>query len=190
MKNLHILQQEAVDEGTLQVRVRGKSTGQPIENARIKLSYTGNPQNTLEEVRSDISGNTEAIEIDTPPLEYSMEPSGNQPYSEGTVQAEAEGYKPFTVSGVEVLPNEESLQNIEMETLDEAGRRVDDVVIGPHTLYGDYPPKIPEEEVKTVTDSGEIVLSRVVIPEYVVVHDGTPGDNTANNYYVRYRDYI
>lgn len=190
MKNLHILQQEAVDEGSLQIRVSGKSTGQPIENARIKFSYTGNPQNVLEETRSDISGNTDAIEIDTPPLEYSMEPSGNQPYSEVTVQVEAEGYKPFTVSGVEVLPNEKSLQNIEMEQIDEAGRGVDDVVIGPHTLYGDYPPKIPEEEVKSVTDSGEIVLSRVVVPEYVVVHDGTPGDSTANNYYVRYKDYI
>ena len=63
-------------------------------------------------------------------------------------------------------------------------------MIGAHTLYGNYPPKIPEEEVKTVTDTGEIVLSRVVIPEYIVVHDGTPGDNTARNYYVRYRDYI
>ena len=64
------------------------------------------------------------------------------------------------------------------------------IVIGPHTLYGDYPPKIPEEEVKTVTDTGEIVLSRVVIPEYIVVHDGPPSDPGAANYYVRYRDYI
>ena len=39
-------------------------------------------------------------------------------------------------------------------------------------------------------ESGEIVLSRVVIPEYVVVHDGAPSDSTANDYYVRYRDYI
>ena len=38
--------------------------------------------------------------------------------------------------------------------------------------------------------SGEIVLSRVVIPEYVVVHDGTPSNPTAKDYYVRYRDYI
>ena len=38
--------------------------------------------------------------------------------------------------------------------------------------------------------SGEIVLSRVVIPEYVVVHDGSPNDSTAKDYYVRYRDYI
>ena len=41
-----------------------------------------------------------------------------------------------------------------------------------------------------VSQSGEIVLSRVVIPEFIVVHDGAPTDSTAGDYYVRYRDYI
>lgn len=40
------------------------------------------------------------------------------------------------------------------------------------------------------TKLAEIVLSKVVIPEYIVVHDGPVGDNSASNYYVRYRDYI
>ena len=39
-------------------------------------------------------------------------------------------------------------------------------------------------------ETGEIVLSRVVIPEFVIVHDGVPSDSTAPNYYVRYTDYI
>ena len=30
----------------------------------------------------------------------------------------------------------------------------------------------------------------MVIPEYVVVHDGSPNDSIAKDYYVRYRDYI
>lgn len=34
------------------------------------------------------------------------------------------------------------------------------------------------------------MLSKVVIPEFVVVHDGPPSDPNAANYYVRYRDYI
>lgn len=33
-------------------------------------------------------------------------------------------------------------------------------------------------------------MSRVVIPEYVIVHDGAVSDNTAKNYYVLYKDYI
>ena len=39
-------------------------------------------------------------------------------------------------------------------------------------------------------ETGEIVLSRVVIPEFIVVHDGVPSDPSAQNYYVRYKDYI
>ena len=63
-------------------------------------------------------------------------------------------------------------------------------MIPDHTLYGNYPPKIGEDEVKPVNESGEIVLSRVVIPQTIVVHDGVPTDSTAKNYYVPYRDYI
>lgn len=33
-------------------------------------------------------------------------------------------------------------------------------------------------------------MSRVVVPEYVIVHDGAPTDSSASNYWVRYRDYI
>ena len=64
------------------------------------------------------------------------------------------------------------------------------IVIPDHTLYGYYPPKIAEAEVKPVAETGEIVLSRVVVPQTVVVHDGVPTDSTAPNYYVPYRDYI
>ena len=64
------------------------------------------------------------------------------------------------------------------------------IVIPAHTLFGDYPSKIPEEEIKPVNESGEIVLSRVVIPEYVVVHDGPIQDTSVEDYYVRYKDYI
>lgn len=63
-------------------------------------------------------------------------------------------------------------------------------MIPAHTLYGVYPPKIPEDEIKPVNETGEIVLSRVVVPEYIVVHDGSPRDSTAQNYYVKYKDYI
>ncbi len=40
-----------------------------------------------------------------------------------------------------------------------------------------------------MNESGEIVLSRVVVPQTIVVHDGPPNSN-AENYYVPYRDYI
>ncbi len=64
------------------------------------------------------------------------------------------------------------------------------IVIPDHVLYGDYPAKTPEAEVKPVPESGEIVLSRVVIPEYIVVHDGAPTNSSAPDYWIRYTDYI
>ncbi len=38
--------------------------------------------------------------------------------------------------------------------------------------------KIPENEIQPTNQSGEIVLSKVVIPETVVVHDGPPSDSS------------
>ena len=190
MKNLHILQQESIDEGRLQVRVRQKNMGTPVADARVAVSYSGDPQGKIEETDTNESGSIEAVEIATPPLEYSMSPSESQPYSEVTVTVSANGYRNITVSGVEVMPDRLSIQDIELEALDAPGNDVDNIVIPAHTLYGDYPAKIPEPEIMPVAETGEIVLNRVVIPEYVIVHDGAPSDSTAANYYVRYKDYI
>lgn len=190
MKNLHILQQESVDEGKLQVRIRQKNLGTPVSGASVRISFSGDPDGNIEEAGTDESGNSQMVTVKTPPLEYSMEPNETQPYSEVTVTVSAQGYREITVSGVEVLPNETSIQEIELEALDAPGSPIDNIVIPAHTLYGDYPAKIPEAEVKSVNDTGEIVLSRVVIPEFVIVHDGVPTDPTAKNYYIRYRDYI
>lgn len=190
MKNLHILQQESVDEGQLQIRVRQKNSNGPVPDARVSVSYSGDPEGQIEETSTDDSGRIDTVNVSTPPLEYSMSPNESQPYSEVTVTVSAEGYRNITVSGIEVLPDQVSIQEIEMEALDAPGNTIDNIVIPAHTLYGDYPAKIPESEVKTIEETGEIVLSRVVIPEYVIVHDGAPTDSTASNYYIRYRDYI
>ena len=183
-------QQNNVDVGRLRMNVIGRSEGTPIPDASISLSYSGNPTETIEELKTDESGNTEEVAVATPPLEYSMEPSGRQPFSQFTINVTAEGYRPINISGIEVLPTELSVQNVEMVTIDSPGNPVDNIVIPESTLFGNFPPKIPEDEVKPMAETGEIVLNRVVIPEYVVVHDGPPGANTVANYYVTYRDYI
>ena len=181
-------QQEETDRGRLQVTVVTEDGAKPVENARVRISYTGVPDSTQEEVRTDSSGQTPVLELKTPPLEYSLEPSEEQPYAEYTIQIEAEGYEPEEIAGTEVLPDSLALQPARLRNRD-AGA-FERIVIGPHTLFEKYPPKIPEAEVKPVDETGEIVLSRVVIPEYIIVHDGPVGDSQAENYYVKYRDYI
>ena len=181
---------ENVDTGTLRIHLTNESNGTPVQGAKISISYTGNPSQTIEEVSADDSGNSEELTLNAPPLEYSMEPSEEQPYAEYTIRVQAPGYRDITVSAINVLPGETAIQNVRMEAEDAPGDRIDMVVIAAHTLYAEYPPKIPEDEIKPMNESGEIVLSRVVIPECIVVHDGAPGDTTASDYYIRYRDYI
>lgn len=178
-----------IDTGFLEVDVTSGADNTPIENALVTISYTGDPQNSIEELRTDNSGQTEIVELPAPPLEYSMTPSDNQPFAEYTITVSAPGFEPFSVSGSDIMSGEFSLQPISLRPITPTG--VDTVVTIPfNTLFGDFPPKIPEDEIKPVNDPGEIVLSRVVVPEYVVVHDGAPTDSTAQNYYVRYRDYV
>ena len=179
-----------VDQGTIKVQVTSAVGMVPVENARVTISYTGEPDSTLEQISTDGDGQSEVLSLAAPPLEYSMEPVQSQPYAEYTVQVEAEGYRPVNVEGVDVFSGELSLQNVQMEPLEVSEQDMKNIVIPANTLFGDFPPKIAEAEIKPVDESGEIVLSRVVIPEYVVVHDGTPGDSTAGDYYVKYKDYI
>ena len=181
-----------IDTGQLQVNVVSRGTRIPVDNVTVSISFTGEPNRTLEQIQTDASGQTATIDLDAPPVEYSLdENQPMQPYSEYTIEVNAEGYEPEVVSGVQILSGIKALSRIEMTPLVTTPENNNNpIAIGPHTLYGDYPPKIAESETKPVTGSGEIVLSRVVVPEYIIVHDGPPSDTSANNYYERYRDYI
>lgn len=176
--------------GRLQINVTANIGLIPIQNASINISFTGEPDSTIENLTTNSSGQTDIIDLKTPPLQYSLTPNSPMPYSEYTVSVTAPGYEPVIVSGVEVLPDVTAVQNIRMTPTETATGPEETLVIPDHTLYGEYPPKIPEDEIKPMDETGEIVLSRVVVPEYVVVHDGVPNDSSAPNYYVRYKDYI
>ena len=191
MSQLRAMQTEAVDRGTLQINVTSSVNAFPVERAEISISYTGVPESTLEKIQTDSSGQTETIELAAPPEEWSLDiEEDRQPYSEYTLSIKAPGFEPVYIAGTEILANVKAIQNIQMKPADVSGEEDQVFVIPAHTLYGDYPPKIAEAEIKPVTETGEIVLSRVVVPEYIVVHDGSPRDSTATNYYVKYKDYI
>lgn len=178
------------DTGKLSISLTSTIGNVPIDDATVSISYTGVPDSTIAEIKTDSSGKTEAIDVTTPPLEYSITPQDEMPYTECTITIRAPGYQQLVISGTEVLPNALAIQPGRMIP-EEAPIRAEDIITIPdHTLYGEYPPKIPEDEVKSVAETGEIVLSQVVIPEFVIVHDGVPDDTTAPNYYIRYKDYI
>lgn len=189
--NHSISSSDTPDTGRLQINITSGISSFPVSGASISISYTGVPESTLEQVTTDSSGQTEVLELAAPPVEYSLDKENDiQPYSEYTLQVQAEGFEPVVIAGTEILSDVTAIQNVQLNPLDTTGREEEVFVIPAHTLYGSYPPKIPEAEIKPVNETGEIVLSRVVVPEYIVVHDGSPRDSTAKNYYVKYKDYI
>jgi hypothetical protein len=174
--------------GRLRVRVTTQGMA-PVENATVRVSPPNDSETVLDELTTDESGLTQEVELPAPPIDYSLAPSTEQPYTEYTLNISSANFTPITIHNAEIFPNVTALQNASMR---EAGP--DDrgtlYVIPPHTLFGDYPPKIAESEIKDTAETGEIVLSQVVIPEFVIVHDGPPTDTSAANHYERFRDYI
>jgi len=186
---VNVLQTGASGTGRLKIYVLSSSDHRPIPNASIALSYTGDPQSTIINLVTDINGQAEADALSAPPLDYSLTPGSGQPYSEVSMTINADGFETYQVSGIEVLPAVQTIYEARLQS-DTASDTDNLYVIGPHTLYGSYPPKIAENEIQPVNESGEIVLSRVVVPETIIVHDGPPSDPSARDYYVSYRDYI
>lgn len=190
-KVLYPAQMDTQSLGGLEVDVNSITTGRPLEGVVIDISTADEPDKVLEEVVTDSSGHSPEIDLPTPPRAYSQEPSAEQPYADYVVKVRNPGYEDVVVTGVELLADEVAIQPINMLPQEPLEKNdAESIVIGPHTLFGDFPPKIAESEIKPMEESGEIVLSRVVIPEYIVVHDGPPSDTSAQNYYVKYRDYI
>lgn len=179
----------ATDSGFLQVSVVAGDTMKPLQDARVSISYSGEPETDIEQLVTDSDGQTDVVELAAPPVEYSMEPGDVQPYAEYSVTVTASGYESFNVSGISLFADTTALQGIRLVPRN-VTTLAGNIVIPANTLWGNFPPKIAEAETKPVGQPGEIVLSRVVVPEYIIVHDGVPTDSTARNYYERFTDYI
>ena len=157
--------QQTEDTGYFQANVSSIIGSRPVSGAKVQISDPNDSGKIIEETETDISGQTEPISLPAPPVEYSMEPAAQQPYSVYNVRISAPGFETVEVSGAEVLSGQTALQNVSLMPMDDAlGESEELFVIPPHTLYGDYPPKIAESEIKDTQETGEIVLSRVVIP--------------------------
>ena len=74
--------QDMIDKGKMHINVYDKQQGAPLANARITLSYTGNPDSIINELVTDSEGAVNLDELLAPPIEYSMEPGGKQPFAE------------------------------------------------------------------------------------------------------------
>lgn len=177
--------------GKLQINVFDGSIANPLSNSTVSVSISGQPESVVGEVLTNSSGKTDTLTLDAPPVEYSLSPGSPKPYSDYDVVIKKDGFEPIAINGVQILPDAIAAQNVYMKKSDNNEISERSYTIPDHTLYGNFPPKIAEEAVKPLPEaSGFVVLDKVVIPEFIVVHDGSPYDDSAPNYWIPYQDYI
>lgn len=189
-----------MQDGFLTVSVIDSSTNGPIQDATVNIYGMDDEQNAtdtvFENLKTNESGQIRDLTLSAPDIEYSLEPSDVRPYSEYIVEVIAEGFETILIKGTQILPVVEALQNVPVTApirKRKNMKRQNDIIynIPDHTLWGDFPPKIPESSLKPLPPpTGFVVLDEPVVPEFIVVHDGLPENASAPNYWVPFRDYI
>lgn len=189
-----------MQDGFLTVSVIDSSTNRPIQNASVNIYGLDEEYNNTGIVYSDLqtneSGQVTNLTLEAPDIVYSLEPSDVKPYSEYIVEVTSEGYDTVVINGSQILPTETALQGIPMTPLNRKKgsrkRQSEDIYdISAHTLWGNFPPKIPESSLKPIPPpTGFVVLDEPVVPEFIVVHDGLPENTSAQNYWVPFKEYI
>jgi len=174
--------------GGLKIGVYNSSIAEPIANAFITISSENG--DIINNLTTDISGQTDVIYLETPPISYSLSPDMPKPFSVYNISVTADNFIPSRINGVQIFADIIAIQNVTLFPI-ETNEAEEIINIEDPTLWGDFPEKIPEDSEKDLpAESGFVVLDRPVIPEYIVVHDGLPNDNSAPNYYIEFKDYI
>ncbi len=177
--------------GKLRISVFDETIGRPLPNTTITVSAANQENKVITEIITDDSGQSDILELEAPPLEYSLEPGSPMPYGEYNITSKQPGFDPVVIKNIQILPDVVADQSVYMSRPKDVPVEGLTYDIPPHTLYKEYPPKIPESPVKELpTPTGFVVLPNIVIPEFIVVHDGDPNDPNAPDYWIPYKDYI
>lgn len=180
------------ERGRLRVACFNTHVGQPAPGARITVSAAGNPDRVIEQMTTDAVGQSITIDLSAPPAALSLSEADERykPYSTYDLSVELPGFDPVRIEGVQILAGETALQDVRMTPVRGSTGQTQSISIYPHTLWGTFPPKTPEEEVKHLPEAeGFVVLPKPVVPEYIVVHTGAPG-SSAQNHRILFKDYI
>lgn len=170
--------------GLLQVNAFSERVGSPAEGALVRVTDPDTGA-VLEETRTDMNGKISPITLSTPPLDYSLQPDQPRPFNQYNLTVTLPGFEEASIENVQLYPSCTALQEIVLKPLPS------NILIPYPTLWGDFPPKIPEAEVKKLPfPQGLVVLPRPVVPGLVIVHAGKPDDATAPNYTVTFKEYI
>lgn len=178
-------------KGYLIVNVYSGTIANPVKNATVTISKD---EQEIISTTTNEDGQTEMITLDTVSKSYSEEEQKEiRPYETYDILVTALGLTNTKVENVQIFEDITSIQNVYLTSIDEnQNEEIQEVT--PNTLWGDYPPNIETPEIEEQNEEeaqiAPFVLSRVLIPENIIVHDGTPSNSSAPNYTVPFIDYI
>ena len=170
--------------GYLQVNTFFQGVGSPAQGATVRV-FNSDTKSIVSESQTDAQGQVKNIALITPPIEYSLQYGLPRPFNQYDVQVIYQDYQSVYISNVQLFPEQTAIQNVLLLPSYNA------IDIPYPTLWGTYPPKIPESEVKKLPlPTGQVVLPEPVVPSLITVHEGRPEDSSASNYTVGFKDYI
>ena len=178
-----------MSRGYLTINVNDYETDFAIQGANISIYYihrnTDEWELICDNLETNISGQVRNLELYAPNILLSEYPENERPYSRYAIKVTKEGYEDTIISGIQVLPIIEAIQNVKLKKLGNQYGILSSFNIEEHKLYAGYEPKIIEDDSKST-----FVLNQVVVPEFIIVHDGLPNDDSAPNYWIYFKDYI
>lgn len=131
-------------------------------------------------------GKTPEVVLQAPSIQYSLQDSGQKPYSTYNVEVMQDGIVMNRISGIQIFGNITSLQQISLNPIVSFSVEGNTVNIPEHSLYsGDGGSGRPEP----VEDVMQFVLAYPIIPSRMRVHLGRPGTN-GRIVTVTFADYI
>lgn len=178
-----------MSRGYLTINVNDYETDFAIQGAQISIYYihrnTDEWELLCDKLETNISGQVRNLELYAPNISLSEYPENERPYSRYAIEVKKEGYEDTIISGIQVFPIIEAIQNVKLKKLGNQYSILSSFNIDEHKLYAGYEPKIIEDDSKSM-----FVLNQVVVPEFIVVHDGLPNDDSAPDYWIYFKDYI
>lgn len=169
--------------GLLKTNIFFNNIGKPAENAKVEI-ISPETDTVIQQSFTDIQGQLQPIVLSAPPFENSLSPNEPRPFNQYNMRVSLDGYQSAFIQNIQIYPDTTSIQNVSLV------QNFENVDIPYPTLWGDFPPKIPEAEIKRLPTGNLVVLPETVIPEFIVVHAGVPSDRSAPNYTLTFKDYI
>lgn len=171
--------------GYLQIQVRTAQSAIPLDGVPVRV--LDDEGNTLYQLTTDESGETQTVSLETLDRSYSLDPNYvGKPYASYGVIVDADGFEPVSVTGIPIYDGQTATLPVAMLPMQDQQPRqlsVNNTTIGPPAVT------MTSARNQEGTSADARVLRQVVIPNPITVHLGAPGSN-ATNVQVSFSDYV